>query len=185
MKSKAFTAVSMLMVMVLVAGLLAACGATVAPTTAPEPTAAPAEPTAAPVEPTAAPVEPTAAPVEPTAAPVAAEKPVIVMALDSDLDNLEPTFFKTDSAYYLVSNVYQSLLHEVYEPDAEGLVLMGTNTFEPDGAESYTWSDNGECAIFKVRQGMKFSNGKDVTAYSFKYGMDRALLGPGYLASLM
>jgi len=32
---------------------------------------------------------------------------------------------------------------------------------------------------------MKFSNGKDVTAKSFKYGMDRALLGPGYLASLM
>jgi len=107
------------------------------------------------------------------------------MALDSDLDNLEPTFFKTDSAYYLVSNVYQSLLHEVYEPDADGLVLMGTNTFAPDGAESYTWSADGECATFKIRQGMKFSNGKDVTAKSFKYGMDRALLGPGYLASLM
>ena len=61
--------------------LLSACAGapapTAAPTTAPEPTAAPAEPTAAPeatAEPTVAPVEPTAAPeatAEPTTAPAA------------------------------------------------------------------------------------------------------------------
>ncbi len=109
----------------------------------------------------------------------------MVMALDSDLDNLEPTFFKTDSAYYLISNVYQTLLHETYKPDATGLVLMGTEAFEPDGAETYTWDDATKCATFKIRHGMKFSNGADVTAKSFKYGIDRALLGPGYLASLL
>jgi len=168
MKIKAFRAISIVMALVLVTALLAACGATAAPTQAPEPTTAPA---------------PTTVPV-PTTPPVV-EKPVIVMALDSDLDNLEPTFFKTDSAYYLISNVYQSLLHEVYKPDAEGKVLMGTSVFEPDGAESYTWSADGQCATFVVRKGMKFSNGKDVTAKSFKYGLDRALLGPGYLASLL
>ena len=115
----------------------------------------------------------------------AAEKPVIVMALDSDLDNLEPTFFKTDSAYYLVNNLYQSLLTERLKPDAKGQVLMGQFTFEPDGAESFTYSADGKCAIFKIRKGMKFVNGKPVTAHSFKYGIDRALLGPGYLASLL
>jgi ABC-type transport system substrate-binding protein len=114
----------------------------------------------------------------------AGEKPVIVMALDSDLDNLEPVFFKTDSAYYLVSNVYQALLKEKYAPDATGRVLMGTSKFEPDGAESLTYSADGRCASFKIRNGMKFTNGKPVTAYSFKYGIDRALIGPGYLASL-
>ncbi len=114
---------------------------------------------------------------------MAADKPVIIMALDSDLDNLEPIFFKTDSAYYLVSNVYQALLKEKYAPDATGRVLMGTKKFEPDGAESLTYS--GRYARFKIRKGMKFTNGKPVTAHSFKYGIDRALLGPGYLASLL
>ncbi|NIO07034.1 MAG: hypothetical protein GTO40_03205, partial [Deltaproteobacteria bacterium] len=115
----------------------------------------------------------------------AEEKPIIVMALDSDLDNLEPSFFKTDSAYYLVNNLYQSLLTEKLKPDAKGQVLMGQFTFEPDGAESLDYSADGKCAIFKIRRGMKFTNGKPVTAHSFKYGIDRALLGPGYLASLL
>jgi len=115
----------------------------------------------------------------------AEEKPIIVMALDSDLDNLEPTFFKTDSAYYLVNNLYQSLLDEVLKPDATGQVLMGQFTFAPGGAESLTYSPDGKCAVFKIRKGMKFTNGKPVTAHSFKYGIDRALLGPGYVKSLL
>lgn len=118
-------------------------------------------------------------------APEAEEKPVIIIALDSDLNVLEPTFFKSDSSYTLSCNVYQSLLREIFEPDATGQVLIGTNTFEPEGAESLTYSDDGKRAIFKIRKGMKFTNGKDVTAHSFKYGIDRALLGPGYLASLL
>jgi len=113
-------------------------------------------------------------------------KPVIVMALDSDLDNLEPTFFKTDSAYYLISNVYQPLLQEKYKPaDSEGRVLMGTMTFEPEGAESIKTTPDGKCIELKIRKGLKFTNGDPVTAHSFKYGIDRALLGPGYLASLL
>lgn len=132
-----------------------------------------------------APAEP-AEPAKTAEVAEAEEKPVIIMALDSDLDNLEPTFFKTDSAYYLVSNVYQPLLKEKYKAaDAEGRVLMGTMTFEPDGAGSFTYSDDGKCATFKIRKGLKFMNGKEVTAHSFKYGIDRALIGPGYLASLL
>ncbi len=195
MNSKTFRTVSILLVLVLLVSAAAACAPAAEPTTAPEPTAAP-EPTTAP-EPTEVPVaeeaeEPTAAP-EPTEAPAAedteepaaAEKPVIVMALDSDLDNLEPTFFKTDSAYYLETNLYQALLKETFEPSADGTYLAGTFTFEPDGEESITYSDDGTCATFKIREGMTFENGAEVNAHSFKYGIDRALLGPGYLASLL
>jgi len=64
-------------------------------------------------------------------------------------------------------------------------VLVGTHTFEPDGAESFTYSADGTCATFKIRPNQKFTNGKPITAASFKYGIDRALLGPGYLASLL
>jgi peptide/nickel transport system substrate-binding protein len=173
MNSKTLRVVSILVVLVLLVTAVAACGQAAEPTAAPEPTAVP-EPTKAP--------EPTEAAAPP---PEAAEKPVIVMALDSDLDNLEPTFFKTDSAYYLTANLYQALLKEKYEPSADGAYLQGTFTFEPDGAESLTYSEDGKCATFVIRKGMTFENGAEVNAHSFKYGIDRALLGPGYLASLL
>jgi peptide/nickel transport system substrate-binding protein len=162
MNTRRFKAVSIVMALVLITALLAGCGATAVPTK---------------------PEVPATAVVQPTQPP--AQKPTIVMALDSDLDNLEPTFFKTDSAYYLVSNVYQSLLKEIYKPSADGKALVGTNTFEPDGAESFTYSADGTCVTFKIRPNQKFTNGAAVTAASFKYGIDRALLGPGYLAGLL
>src|SRR5581483_5850829 len=60
--SKKIFSVAWLVVLALV---IAACGAPPAP----QPTAAPAQPTAAPAQPTAAPAQPTAAPAQPTAAP--------------------------------------------------------------------------------------------------------------------
>lgn len=66
---------SLVLVVALLAGILAAC----AP--AATPTAAPAQPTAATVEPTAAPAEPTAAPAEPTAEP--AKEPLRVAVIFS------------------------------------------------------------------------------------------------------
>lgn len=147
--------------------ILTACG-TPAPTTAPP----------APTD-TSATTMPTEIPVPPT--PEA--KPVIVIALESDIDNLDPSLYKTDAAFYVVANVYQALLREVYKPDATGQVLTGTSTFEPDGAESITYSADGKCAVFKIRQGMKFTNGAPVTAHSFKYGIDRSLTN--YLTSLL
>src|SRR5581483_4869511 len=60
--SKKIFSVAWLVVLALV---IAACGAPPAP----QPTAAPAQPTAAPAQPTAAPAQPTAAPAQPTTAP--------------------------------------------------------------------------------------------------------------------
>ena len=163
MRSKAFKGFSILTALLLVGALLGACAApaptpTAAPTTAPAPapTTAPAPAPTAAAAPTTAP-----APAPTTAAPAAKQK--IVVALDSDLDNLEPTFFKTDAAYYVIANTYQSLLREEYKAENNGQVLMGTLKFKGDGAESITYSPDGKTAILKIRKGMKFTASSTVS----------------------
>jgi len=56
----------------------------------------------------------------------------------------------------------------------EGLVAYGEkNTIEPRIAESYTTPDNGKTWIFKIRHGVKFHNGREVTANDFSWSLDR------------
>ena len=58
-----------------------------------------------------------------------------------------------------------------------GLVRLGrdtSNPFEPDLAESWTTSENNTVYEFKLRKGLKFSNGDPVTAQDFKWSFERA-----------
>lgn len=56
----------------------------------------------------------------------------------------------------------------------EGLVAYGEqNKIEPRIAESYSSPDNGKTWIFKLRHGVKFHNGREVTAEDFSWTLDR------------
>ena len=56
----------------------------------------------------------------------------------------------------------------------EGLVAYGDkNTIEPRLAESYSSPDNGKTWIFKLRHGVKFQNGRELTAADFSWSLDR------------
>jgi len=56
----------------------------------------------------------------------------------------------------------------------EGLVAYGEkNTIEPRIAESYASLDNGKTWVFKIRHGVKFHNGREVTANDFSWTLDR------------
>ncbi len=56
----------------------------------------------------------------------------------------------------------------------DGLVAYGTkNTIEPRIAESYSSPDGGKTWVFKLRKGVKFHNGREVTAEDFKWTLDR------------
>jgi ABC-type transport system substrate-binding protein len=59
----------------------------------------------------------------------------------------------------------------------------GTTELEPDLAESYTISDDGQTYTFKLRDGIKFHNGRALTAGDIKYSVERAInpatQGPG------
>ena len=54
----------------------------------------------------------------------------------------------------------------------------GTTELEPDLAENFTVSDDGLTYTFKLRDGVKFHNGRPVTASDVKYSLERAV-NPG------
>ena len=41
-----------------------------------------------------------------------AEKPTIVIAMDSDIDHIEPMEFRSDAGYYATANLYEPLLRQ-------------------------------------------------------------------------
>ncbi|HAL62676.1 MAG TPA: hypothetical protein DCP08_09770 [Chloroflexi bacterium] len=109
---------------------------------------------------------------------LARAKPVIVIAMDSDIDHIEPMEFRSDFGYYATANFYEPLLLQVLEPGAEEGVLEGTLEYGPGLAESMTMSPDGLVATFKIREGAKFANGNPITAHSFKHTFDRAITAP-------
>ena len=130
MKKSIMLAISMIMII----AMLASCApkATEAPTTAPvEPTTAPAEPTTAPAEPTTAPAEPTTAPVEPTTEPATEQRyPKIVIALNSDPQDLVPNNVNSGAKPFIYQNIYETLFD------------LESNDYIPVLAKGYTVIDD-------------------------------------------
>ncbi len=89
----------------------------------------------------------------------------IVFANGSAFDTMDPhaTFDVGRVAYRL--NLYDGLMRWLDNPPK----------LEPWLAESYTVSPNGKQYVFKLRQGVKFHDGADLTAEDVVYSMERIL----------
>ena len=89
----------------------------------------------------------------------------------TNLDPAEAYDFHTWEIFY---NVYQGLLN--YAPGGTKLV--------PGMAESYTANAAGDEFTFKLRKGVKFTDGSPFNAEAVKWTIDRvmALEGPAFLA---
>ncbi len=118
---------------------------------------------------------PTATPVPPT--PVAEEKPVIFVALDSDIDHIEPMEFRSDAGYHATANMYEPLILQKLVPGAEEGMLDGISGYG-SGLAEVTLSEDGLAATVKIRPGAKFYNGDPITAHAFKHTFDRAMIAP-------
>lgn len=57
----------------------------------------------------------------------------------------------------------------------EGLYRLDGTEVVPAGAESYEVSDDGLVYTFHLRDGVKWSDGKEVTAEDYKYGFERVV----------
>jgi peptide/nickel transport system substrate-binding protein len=150
-----------------------AAPATAPPTTAP----APAPPTAAPKP---AEAKPTEAP-KPQAAPAAVKKGgVLIIGADVNPVGLDPALTTAFASVAIYEQMYSSL----------GTLEYATNKVKPDLAES--WKNVEPNVVeFKLRQGVKFHGGREVTAEDVKYTFDRLMdeqlavplrsyLGPGF-----
>ena len=131
--------------------MLSACG-----NTKPAPTAVPTEVPAA-EEPAAEP----AAAEEPSAEPKAGGS--ITIAISQDLDqSLDPHTSTSAGKREIFFNIFEGLVKA--DPDGN---------FVPALAESWEVSDDATTFTFKIRKGVKFHNGSDLTVEDVVYTLDK------------
>jgi peptide/nickel transport system substrate-binding protein len=109
---------------------------------------------------------------------------MIVVARDSDITDLDPQNFKTDASYDAVANLYEAPLQRELAPGASDTWVAGDGTCG-GAVESWRITEEGKRLELRVRPGLTFSDGSQLDAACLKYTMDRAILGPGYVAPLM
>ena len=89
----------------------------------------------------------------------------IVITYKDDVSTLDPAIGYDWQNWSMIKSLFDGLMD--YEP--------GTTTLRPDLAESYEISDDGMTFTFKLRPGVKFHNGREMTAEDIKYSIERVL----------
>ena len=80
-----------------------------------------------------------------------------------DVSTLDPAIGYDWQNWSMIKSLFDSLMD--YEP--------GTSTLRKDLAEDYSISEDGKTFTFKLRHGVKFHNGREMTAEDVKYSLDR------------
>jgi ABC-type transport system substrate-binding protein len=117
------------------------------------------------------------------AAPALAQDPQggeIVVTYKDDVATLDPAIGYDWQNWSMIKSLFDGLMD--YEP--------GTSTLRTDLAESYEISPDGMTFTFKLRPGVKFHNGREMTAEDVKYSIERVVNpatqspGAGFFASI-
>lgn len=87
------------------------------------------------------------------------------ITFNNDLTTLDPHVGYDWQNWSVIKSIFDGLMD--YKP--------GTTELEPDLAESYTVSDDGLTYTFKLRDGVKFHNGRVMTSADVKYSFERAI----------
>lgn len=88
-------------------------------------------------------------------------------------DSLDPHYAYDSGSGEVIYNIYDALLEYVPGTVFEFLPRISTNVpSEKDG----TIRDNGTTYVFKIREGIKFHNGNDLTPEDVEYTFERAIL---------
>jgi peptide/nickel transport system substrate-binding protein len=87
------------------------------------------------------------------------------ITFNNDLTTLDPHVGYDWQNWSVIKSIFDGLMD--YKP--------GTTELEPDLAESYTVSDDGLTYTFKLREGVKFHNGRPMTSADVKYSFERAV----------
>ncbi|GAA3349101.1 ABC transporter substrate-binding protein [Lysinibacillus sp. FSL M8-0216] len=88
----------------------------------------------------------------------------IVVRVNDDPDFLDPHKATASISYQMIMNLFEGLM----APETNGSLKEGL-------AESYEVSEDGLTYTFKIRQGVKFHNGDDLTMDDIQYSFDRLM----------
>jgi ABC-type transport system substrate-binding protein len=104
----------------------------------------------------------------------------IIITYKDDVSTLDPAIGYDWQNWSIIKSLFDGLMD--YKP--------GTTELVPDLAESYEITNDGKTFTFKLRSGVKFHNGREVTADDVKYSIERVLdpatqsPGAGFFGSL-
>lgn len=87
----------------------------------------------------------------------------MIVTYKDDVSTLDPAIGYDWQNWSMIKSLFDGLMD--YEP--------GTTNLMTDLAEDYTISDDGTIFTFKLREGVKFHNGREMTAEDVKYSLDR------------
>ena len=87
----------------------------------------------------------------------------IVITYKDDVATLDPAIGYDWQNWSMIKSLFDGLMD--YEP--------GTTKLRPELAESYEISPDGQTFTFKLRPGVKFHNGRELTAEDVKYSLER------------
>jgi peptide/nickel transport system substrate-binding protein len=145
---------------------------TAAPAAATKPAAASTQPAEAGAKPAAASTKPAEAGAKPAASTPAAEKPAaappkpagsrVTEGTFADAQILNPVLASDTASGRVVDLLFNGLV----------AVVPPTGEVKPELAESWSTSDDGLTYTFKLRKGVKFHDGKELTADDVKYTFD-------------
>src|SRR3954452_11179673 len=117
---------------------------------------------------------------EETLDPNAKQGGAITITYKDDVATLDPAIGYDWQNWSMIKSLFDGLMD--YEP--------GTTNLRPELAESYDISPDGKTFTFKLRHGVKFHNGREMTADDVKYSLDRVTNpktqspGAGFFASI-
>jgi hypothetical protein len=89
----------------------------------------------------------------------------IIVTYKDDVSTLDPAIGYDWQNWSMIKSLFDGLMD--YEP--------GTTELMPDLASDYTVSEDGKTYTFTLRQGVKFHNGREMTAEDVKYSLDRVV----------
>ena len=159
----------LLSLLVLASMILSACGGAAPATQAPAATEPAATEAPATTEEPAA-TEPAAT--EPATSGQTSKDPTTyVEATFGEPETLDPALAYETSGGEIIQNVYETLIF--YDGEA-------TDKFVPMLAESWEVSEDGTTYTFKIREGVKFHDGADMTPSDVAYSFQRGLLYGGH-----
>ena len=91
------------------------------------------------------------------------KKDEIILAVTQSLDNLDPHKAEGAGTKEILFNIYEGLVKYNSKGELKDTV-----------AEEHTISDDAKVYTFKIRKGIKFHNGKELTCGDVKYSLERA-----------
>jgi peptide/nickel transport system substrate-binding protein len=89
----------------------------------------------------------------------------MTVTYQSDVATLDPAIGYDWQNWSMIKSLFDGLID--YAP--------GTTQIVPDLAESFTISEDGLVYTFKLRQGVRFHNGREMTAEDVKYSLERTV----------